>query len=38
VGFIHRRMWRLSLIVAGTNDIEGNPLFFRLEPILNMAL
>lgn len=38
VRFTHRRMLRLSLIVAGTNDIEGNPLFFRLEPILDMAL
>lgn len=38
VKFTHRRMLRLSLIVAGTNDIDGNPLFFRLEPILTMPL
>ena len=38
VRFTHRRMLRLSLIVAGTNDIDGNPLFFRLEPILDMPL
>ena len=38
VRFTHRRMLRLSLIVAGSNDIEGNPLFYRLEPILDMPL
>lgn len=38
VKFTHRRMLRLSLIVAGTNDVDGNPLFFRLEPILDMAV
>ncbi|MEA3301476.1 MAG: phosphotransferase [Pseudomonadota bacterium] len=35
---LHRQMWRLSLVIAGSNDIEGHPLFFRLEPILDMTI
>jgi len=32
----HRRMLRLSMIISGTDPSDENPLFFKLEPILNM--
>lgn len=38
IQLFHRRMLRLSMVIAGTNPCDDNPLFFKLEPILNMAL
>jgi len=38
VQLFHRKMLRLSMVVAGTNPTDENPLFFRLEPILNMPI
>ncbi|MEE4146600.1 MAG: phosphotransferase [Halieaceae bacterium] len=35
VGMMHRRSLRLSMIIAGTDPDDGNPLFHRLDPILN---
>lgn len=35
VGALHRRALRLSMIIAGTNPNEENPLFHRLDPILS---
>ena len=32
----HRRMLRLSMVIAGANPSDENPLFFKLEPILTM--
>ena len=34
VRIMHRRLLRLSMIVAGTDPDDGNPFFHRLEPIL----
>ncbi|MAI27907.1 MAG: hypothetical protein CMN75_17925 [Spirochaeta sp.] len=31
---MHRRTLRLSMILAGTNPDDGNPLFHKLDPIL----
>ena len=35
VRIMHRRMLRLSMIVAGTDPDEANPFFYVLEPILD---
>lgn len=35
VGLMHRRSLRLSMIIAGTDPDDKNPLFHRLDPILN---
>jgi aminoglycoside phosphotransferase (APT) family kinase protein len=35
VRLMHRRMLRLSMIVAGTDPDEANPFFYVLEPILD---
>ncbi|MBT4519580.1 MAG: phosphotransferase [Halieaceae bacterium] len=34
---MHRRMLRLSMIIAGTDPDDENPLFHKLDPILNQA-
>ncbi len=31
---LHRRSLRLSMIIAGTDPDDSNPLFHRLDPIL----
>ena len=36
IKLFHRKMLRLSMVVAGSNPTDENPLFFRLEPILDM--
>ena len=36
VQLVHRRMLRLSMVIAGSDPTDDNPLFFKLEPILNM--
>jgi hypothetical protein len=38
IKLFHRKMLRLSMVVAGSNPSDENPLFFRLEPILNMPV
>ncbi|MEM0955357.1 MAG: phosphotransferase [Pseudomonadota bacterium] len=35
VPIMHRRTLRLSMIIAGTDPDDDNPLFHRLDPILN---
>ena len=35
VRIMHKRLLRLSMIVAGTNPDDENPLFHRLDPILD---
>jgi aminoglycoside phosphotransferase (APT) family kinase protein len=35
VHILHRRTLRLSMIIAGTEPNDDNPLFHRLDPILN---
>jgi hypothetical protein len=35
VRVMHRRTLRLSMIIAGTDPDAGNPLFHRLDPILD---
>ena len=35
VPIMHRRMQRLSMIIAGTDPDDRNPLFHRLDPILD---
>ena len=37
VRIMHRRMLRLSMIVAGTDPDESNPFFYVLEPILDRS-
>ncbi len=34
VRIMHRRILRLSMIIAGTDPSDENPLFYRLDPIL----
>jgi aminoglycoside phosphotransferase (APT) family kinase protein len=36
VKLMHRRSLRLSMIIAGTNPDDTNPLFHKLDPILNI--
>jgi aminoglycoside phosphotransferase (APT) family kinase protein len=38
VKMLHKRMLRLSMVIAGSNPSDTNPLFFKLEPILNMEV
>ena len=35
VQLFHRRVLRLSMIIAGTDPTDENPLFYRLDPILD---
>ena len=34
VQIFHRRVLRLSMIIAGTDPNDENPLFYKLDPIL----
>ena len=34
VQIFHRRILRLSMIIAGTDPNDENPLFYKLDPIL----
>ena len=38
IKLFHRRMLRLSMVIAGANPSDENPLFYKLDPILTMEL